>query len=671
MIYFLNSTYLWALPLVAIPLAIHLINLHRHKVIYFSQTTFLKKVEQESRKARKINNLMLLIIRMLAILFLVLAFAKPTFYSDPEIKRKDVSSVVIFIDNSLSMQAENSNGNLLSQAKQYAIKRISSWSPTTTVKVLSHSGIVAEKINPELVQSTVEKINYSATTLPPQTILQLSSISQQIGTTQLWVISDMQENYWNSFFAQIDTSLNIVPVKIDTDEPQNVTIDTVWFDNPYRNVEIEQHLNVRITNQAAKARSNIHMRLFVNDTLGAVQSIDLQEFETKVVTFKYTNQSKGWIIGRVDIEDYPIVFDNQYFFSYYVPEQRRVLMIGDTRYYQPLIRLYGLSKHIEHRITQPRFVTASMLDSVSTIILRLPEELSEAATNSLYNSVNSGKNLVLLIDTAVDFESEKRFLQLFDIEQPGKSSPVKATASSINLQHHVFKNAILEIDKETKMPVIKSIRRYKQRYPLANTLMATDLSDQVVVAKPADRGMVYMINVDMVGNSVFSQHPVFVPLFLNMVLFSASHDETVYTIEPNFCIEAPIEDKVSDAVPLFSNPEHDIDIIPRFQTAARTLKLCFNNQVHVAGIWQLKVAGSNIANIALNYSRFESIARYVQSNSIENNKLQFVSIDQPYDKNRSDTKFSLWQFCALLALFCFIAEMLMLSKIRNLSKSDK
>ena len=136
---------------------------------------------------------------------------------------------MIFIDNSLSMQAENRNGNLLEQARQYAIKRIVTMSETTRVMVLSHAGLVADKISPKLVNETVKNIDYSATTISPQSLLQLFSAVENRDNSQFWIISDMQENYWRTFFELADTTLNIIPVQIDPYEPQNISIDTVWF----------------------------------------------------------------------------------------------------------------------------------------------------------------------------------------------------------------------------------------------------------------------------------------------------------------------------------------------------------------------------------------------------------------------------------------------------------
>ena len=75
---FLYPTLLWALLAVAIPISIHLFSRQRVKKIDFSSLIFLKSLEKTRLRAIKIKSLILLLIRSLIILFVVLAFARPS-----------------------------------------------------------------------------------------------------------------------------------------------------------------------------------------------------------------------------------------------------------------------------------------------------------------------------------------------------------------------------------------------------------------------------------------------------------------------------------------------------------------------------------------------------------------------------------------------------------------
>ena len=74
---FLYPNMLWGLFALLIPILIHLFNFRRHKLVYFSNTTVLRSIQQENAKTRKLKYLVTLLLRCLFITALVLAFAFP------------------------------------------------------------------------------------------------------------------------------------------------------------------------------------------------------------------------------------------------------------------------------------------------------------------------------------------------------------------------------------------------------------------------------------------------------------------------------------------------------------------------------------------------------------------------------------------------------------------
>lgn len=74
---FIYPSFLWALLLIAIPIIIHLLNLRKHRTVYFSNVSLLKKVRRETKRKSKLKQYLILGSRILVILTLVLAFAKP------------------------------------------------------------------------------------------------------------------------------------------------------------------------------------------------------------------------------------------------------------------------------------------------------------------------------------------------------------------------------------------------------------------------------------------------------------------------------------------------------------------------------------------------------------------------------------------------------------------
>ena len=97
---FVYPDFLFALFALAIPIIIHLFNFKKFKRVEFSNVAFLKEIKQESKSKSRLKEWLILFSRLLAITFLVLAFAQPYI---PVSEKQTISgdkAVSIYIDNS-------------------------------------------------------------------------------------------------------------------------------------------------------------------------------------------------------------------------------------------------------------------------------------------------------------------------------------------------------------------------------------------------------------------------------------------------------------------------------------------------------------------------------------------------------------------------------------------
>ncbi|MDD2288560.1 MAG: BatA and WFA domain-containing protein, partial [Bacteroidales bacterium] len=170
---FLNPLFLFGLLAISIPIIIHLFNFRRYKKLEFSSIKYLKQVLLETKKQKKVRNLLLLLSRILSILFLVLLFSYPYIQKqDSNLLSKAKNSVVVFIDNSFSMQNNSSQGSALDQAKQRAKEIIDAYGNEDSFMLLTteilgkHQSFVDKKRFVELVNeveiSSVSSLNSSS-----------------------------------------------------------------------------------------------------------------------------------------------------------------------------------------------------------------------------------------------------------------------------------------------------------------------------------------------------------------------------------------------------------------------------------------------------------------------------------------------------------------------------
>ena len=130
--------FFWALFALSIPLLIHLFNLRRPKTVFFSNTRFLKQLEEERKSVKRLRHWLILLLRGLALAALVTAFTLPYFDSSQNTGELKKQYLHLFVDNSLSMKRDGSQGPLLNQARLFASQFLGSLGEDIEVQVLSN-----------------------------------------------------------------------------------------------------------------------------------------------------------------------------------------------------------------------------------------------------------------------------------------------------------------------------------------------------------------------------------------------------------------------------------------------------------------------------------------------------------------------------------------------------
>ncbi|MCA9017163.1 MAG: BatA and WFA domain-containing protein, partial [Planctomycetaceae bacterium] len=115
---FLTPLYLVGILAVGLPILLHLVRHQPRNVLFFSSLRFLEHKPPQTNRKNKIEHWLLLMLRAIAVLLLVTAFARPFFKNaDLELTTADTKhQTILLIDTSSSMQ----RGTLWNQALQAA-----------------------------------------------------------------------------------------------------------------------------------------------------------------------------------------------------------------------------------------------------------------------------------------------------------------------------------------------------------------------------------------------------------------------------------------------------------------------------------------------------------------------------------------------------------------------
>ena len=117
---------------------IHLFNFRRFKKVPFTNVVFLRELKEETSSRSRLRHLLVLLTRLLAVAFLVLAFAQPYIPSEKQTQRAGIQTVSVFIDNSFSMEAQSREGSRLDIARNRARDIAMSYRPSDRFQVLTN-----------------------------------------------------------------------------------------------------------------------------------------------------------------------------------------------------------------------------------------------------------------------------------------------------------------------------------------------------------------------------------------------------------------------------------------------------------------------------------------------------------------------------------------------------
>jgi hypothetical protein len=136
---FLSAAFLLALPLVAVPVAIHLYRGRQRDVIMWGAMQFLAAAATKGRRMERLEELLLLAVRFAAVAALVLALARPMIRSSlfgDSAERE----VILVLDNSLSMSREVDGQSSADRMKEKATEVVNSLAADDGVQVLLAAG---------------------------------------------------------------------------------------------------------------------------------------------------------------------------------------------------------------------------------------------------------------------------------------------------------------------------------------------------------------------------------------------------------------------------------------------------------------------------------------------------------------------------------------------------
>ena len=318
---FQHPEILYLLFLLLIPILIHLFQLQRFEKVAFTNVKLLKQLEQQTRKSSKLKKLLILLSRLLLFTALIIAFAQP-YYSSNKILSK--VTTVIYLDNSLSMQAKGEKGELLQKSKHDLIE--SYQNAENSISLITNNNVYQD-LEVSNFKNVLLNIGYYPKKKEFKTILlQIDNLQNDDPKIKrdIILISDFQtiNGDLNNLFQDSLASYNFV--QENPNKTENISIDSVWTGEiDFQN----RQLKARIRSHHAVV-DNLSISLFLNNKLFGKTTASLGKNTSEEILFSIPNSKN--IVGKFSLNDNQLIFDNVFYFAANKKEKSKVLAIGET-----------------------------------------------------------------------------------------------------------------------------------------------------------------------------------------------------------------------------------------------------------------------------------------------------------------------------------------------------
>ena len=677
--HFLYPSFLFALLFLAIPVLIHLFNFRRYQKVYFSNVQFLKEIQEQQSSRRNLKERLILASRMLAITFLVLAFAKP-YPTDQNLAHAGKQQTVsIFIDNSYSMQTLNREGSLLDEAKRRAKELALAYNVNDRFQLLTQDfeAKYQRLLNRDEFNDAVDAVKISPQSRSLQQIINRQQSfpgSQKENKRPVFIISDFQKNMAGDRPVKSDAglSINLVPLKANT--LPNVAVDSVLLVNGVHQPGESEKLVVGLHNYADKETQAIPLKLIINNAQKAFGSYTIKARSVQYDTLKFSGLKAGWQRARLSLQDNPVNFDNQFYFSFNVKQLMPVLLIDGGTPNLYLKAVFATDQFFDEKRVPAGNVDYASLSTYPLVIISDVQSISTGLSQQLNIYVSKGGTLLFFPSKDADLKSYQAFLQPLNAAYPEKLIEDDTKVVSINLQNQVLKNIFEQIPYNPDLPVVK---KYYQLSSSANhkpeSLMDLPGKKPFWSGYVSRKGNVYVCAVPLDENfSNLPRHALFVPVIFRIALRSGHDQPLFYTIGRDETLEIPpVQINARQVLKLVKG---DNNIIPDARQQEGSTVLFIADQVKETGTYDLKKADSTIAVLAFNDSRSESDLSYFSDNDLHRVLPQAIAVIQDGKgalrgvPTEANFDLQLWKLCIILALIFLAVEIALIRYYKTDSK---
>lgn len=547
--HFQQPAALWFLPLLAVPLLLHLVNLRRYKVIPFPNAWVVSRLKEEEQQRNKLKHRLILASRTLALFALILFFAGPSLVDSSDRAPLYHS---IFIDNSPSMMLASKNGDGLQEAIQRCRSYLFSLPEEAKVQLFTGEFLASDQafVSKQTALQRLTQISGGAPSRTIKEVLQRQRLSQEETEQPLrrLIVSDFQRNTM-VFPDQPDSlgKIGLLPVSVSPIE--NVSVDSVWVSSPVLLAGAEVEITAQLKNHGTKPLQGVEVFFRLSNRELPPVVVDLLGSSAGQVVFKARIDRVGWSAGSIYMNTDGFAGDNRLDFGFFAGKKIRVVELRGPNGSKAFEQLYSTDPLIDFSSFSENSVSNSLLEQADFIVVNQPKALSTGLLGLLNRVSSQGTGLAWI------FGKEGQFIQS-NQGFPFQVSPLQVQACMLakpDQSNPFFEDVFSRQDPNMNLPkVLPSVRVSSSSMSLQPVLYAeggVPVVSQLKSANALSCHWIYCMDLSSPINE-FVQHPLFVPLGLKMAYQSTA--EAIWHFKSDADVVLKVQKTTENQDPVYS-----------------------------------------------------------------------------------------------------------------------
>jgi len=547
---FLTPAFFLGALALAIPIIIHLTNREKKEVVDFPSLMFLRRIPYRSVRRQRLRHLLLFALRCLALLLLILAFARPFLESPTAASALSLGprEVVFVLDHSYSMGYEDR----LERAKDEIRRQIAMLSPDERASVVVFSDRAEISNQPtsdkDQLRAIVNGVTLSARTTRYGPALKLAKkIVDESSLTrkEVFLLTDFQRLGWEGdedVWFPADTKFTTIDV--GSPKSANLAVTGVILErkktdrskNASSSVSVRERLiaTARVTYKAPDGDPPVetNIRLLLNGRSLQSKKLQLAPNSSTTVSFDPLTLPGGVSRGTVQLDADKLEIDNAYHFVLWPGQSLNVLSLDGNRGRSLYVdRALAIGDRPSFRLESKRMSQLGAADLAGRHVVLLNDVASFGAARArlLERFVKEGGGLIIALGEASgrnSFTGDAARL----LPAPLGGSTDRARDWGGTLSYLDYGSPVFEIFGAPHSGDFSAAKFFRYRTfegPISSGILARYDDGAVALAEKTigeGRVLVWTSTLDTFWNDLALQ-PVFLPFLHQLIKYAAGYAE--------------------------------------------------------------------------------------------------------------------------------------------------